>query len=218
MSGNSDAGKIVNSTISGNRGLEVIGGVLTDQPLLVSNSTVVFNCAFATRAGASDAVGIGVHADSGSIELQSSIVANNTICGSSASGPAARFDPAYDISTSAGVPLGGANSLVVTSAVALPPDTLRRDPLLGPLNSNGGRTLTHALLAGSPAIDTGNNTADLHYDQRGGGAVSANIDLPWTSRIVGGSADMQYLVSSRCRPRAHRSSSCPRMDAMPRQP
>jgi len=190
FSGNSESGKIVDSTISGNRGLEVIGGVLTDRPLLLSNSTVAFNCAFATRAGGSDAVGIGVHANSGSIELQSSIVANNTICGSSASEPAASFDPAYDISTSAGVPLGGANSLVVTSAVALPPDTLRLDPLLGPLNSNGGRTLTHALLAGSPAIDAGNNTADLHYDQRGGGAVSPNIDLPWTSRIVGGSADI----------------------------
>lgn len=30
------------------------------------------------------------------------------------------------------------------------------DPLLGPLQDNGGPTFTHALLAGSPAIDTGN--------------------------------------------------------------
>ena len=30
------------------------------------------------------------------------------------------------------------------------------DPLLGPLQNNGGSTLTHALLAGSPAVDGGN--------------------------------------------------------------
>jgi hypothetical protein len=30
------------------------------------------------------------------------------------------------------------------------------DPLLGPLADNGGPTLTHALLPGSPAIDAGN--------------------------------------------------------------
>jgi len=29
------------------------------------------------------------------------------------------------------------------------------DPLLGPLANNGGSTLTHALLPGSPAIDAG---------------------------------------------------------------
>jgi hypothetical protein len=33
------------------------------------------------------------------------------------------------------------------------------DPLLGPLQNNGGPTKTHALLAGSPAIDHGDNSA-----------------------------------------------------------
>ena len=39
------------------------------------------------------------------------------------------------------------------------------DPKLGPLADNGGPTNTHALLAGSPAIDKGNT--DLGTDQRG---------------------------------------------------
>jgi hypothetical protein len=34
-------------------------------------------------------------------------------------------------------------------------DVIGADPMLGPLAANGGPTRTHALLAGSPAIDTG---------------------------------------------------------------
>jgi hypothetical protein len=41
------------------------------------------------------------------------------------------------------------------------------DPLLTPLQDNGGPTLTHALLNGSPAIDAGDNTALPATDQRG---------------------------------------------------
>jgi hypothetical protein len=40
------------------------------------------------------------------------------------------------------------------------------NPLLGPLQDNGGSTLTHALLHGSPAIDQG-NSFHIHTDQRG---------------------------------------------------
>jgi hypothetical protein len=42
-----------------------------------------------------------------------------------------------------------------------------QDPLLGPLQNNGGPTLTHALLPGSPAIDAGTNTGCPSTDQRG---------------------------------------------------
>lgn len=41
------------------------------------------------------------------------------------------------------------------------------DPLLGPLQDNGGPTLTHALYSGSPAIGNGNNPENLPTDQRG---------------------------------------------------
>src|SRR5262249_37581050 len=43
------------------------------------------------------------------------------------------------------------------------------DPLLGPLQDNGGPTFTHALLPGSPAIDAGNNVYATEWDQRGEG-------------------------------------------------
>jgi hypothetical protein len=41
------------------------------------------------------------------------------------------------------------------------------DPLLGPLQDNGGPTWTHALLPGSPAIDAGSSVDTLTVDQRG---------------------------------------------------
>lgn len=48
-----------------------------------------------------------------------------------------------------------------------PGDLTNTDPLVGPLQDNGGATGTHALLAGSPAIDTGENTNCPATDQRG---------------------------------------------------
>jgi len=50
-----------------------------------------------------------------------------------------------------------------------PGDQINTDPMLGPLQDNGGPTLTHALLPGSPAIDAGdpNLTPPPFYDQRG---------------------------------------------------
>ncbi len=46
---------------------------------------------------------------------------------------------------------------------------LNVDPVLGPLADNGGPTKTHALLPGSPAIDTGDPivSAPSDFDQRG---------------------------------------------------
>src|SRR5262249_20072644 len=44
------------------------------------------------------------------------------------------------------------------------------DPLLGPLQDNGGLTRTHALLPGSPALDAG-HSGGLSTDQRGGARI-----------------------------------------------
>lgn len=57
------------------------------------------------------------------------------------------------------------------------------DPLLGPLANNGGPTMTHVLLADSPAINLGNNPLNLATDQRGTSF----------SRVVGGVADIGAL-------------------------
>jgi hypothetical protein len=50
-----------------------------------------------------------------------------------------------------------------------PTDLLNVNPLLGPLQDNGGPTFTRALLPGSPAIDAGDNTDAPDWDQRGPG-------------------------------------------------
>jgi hypothetical protein len=50
------------------------------------------------------------------------------------------------------------------------------NPLLAPLANNGGPTQTHALLAGSPAINAGFNFSGQLTDQRGG-AFSRSVGL-----------------------------------------
>src|SRR6266513_942510 len=63
-----------------------------------------------------------------------------------------------------------------------PGDQINTDPLLGPLQDNGGPTSTHELLPGSPAIDAGdpNFTPPPYYDQRG----------PGFSRVFNGRIDI----------------------------
>ncbi len=48
-------------------------------------------------------------------------------------------------------------------------DLTNTDPMLGPLQNNGGAVLTHALLPGSPAINTGYNFSGFANDERGAG-------------------------------------------------
>jgi hypothetical protein len=61
-------------------------------------------------------------------------------------------------------------------------DQINTNPMLGPLQDNGGPTLTHALLPGSAAINGGNPsfTPPPEYDQRGLGfprAFNGRIDI-----------------------------------------
>src|SRR5262249_1399111 len=63
-----------------------------------------------------------------------------------------------------------------------PGDRIDTNPLLGPLQNNGGPTFTYALLPGSPAIDAGdpNFTPPPLFDQRGPGfdrVVSGRVDV-----------------------------------------
>ena len=65
------------------------------------------------------------------------------------------------------------------------------DPMLGPLQDNGGPTFTHELLTGSPAINAGDPsfTPPPDYDQRGPGylrVVNGRIDI--------GSFEMQAII------------------------
>jgi hypothetical protein len=144
---------ITNSTVSGNTAAASIGGglfVRRPAALQISNSTL--------SANQSAEAGGGIWLASDSAELQSTLVYGNT----SGTGAA-------DIDDTRVLTIGGGNNLIgiAGASLTLPADTISTDPLLGPLAWNGGPTRTHALGAGSPAVDSGNNHAQLGSDQRG---------------------------------------------------
>jgi hypothetical protein len=150
-----------NSTLSGNAAQSDGGAIGTKfTALVIHNSTIAFN-----RAGikTSGSTGGGIFADGGNVNLESSIVAQNTDRGGQP-----------DLSPSTGTPFA-ANHCLIGSAAGLtnftPDQTttnlLGKDPLLAPLADNGGPTQTHALLAGSPCIDQGSNPDALTFDERG---------------------------------------------------
>ena len=70
-------------------------------------------------------------------------------------------------------------------------DQINTNPMLGPLQNNGGPTFTHGLLTGSPAIDAGdpNFTPPPLYDQRGPG-----YDRVFNGRIDIGSLEVQPVT------------------------
>jgi sugar lactone lactonase YvrE len=152
---------ISNSTISGNVAGNGASGICAENShapttLAVSNSTVAFNHDMGP-------VGFGIAVDNGSINLQSSIVANNT----EANFLLEDID-CFDCTMSGSDNLVQAfySNGVVPSAGLI---TLTGDPQLAPLGNRGGPTRTHALLTGSSAIATGANPKHLAYDQRGAG-------------------------------------------------
>jgi len=154
---------LLSSTVSGNNALTGdIGGVQMYGVAggRIANSTIAFNT---TNDTAHLKYGAGLHNLATAVELESNIIADNT----NNSGSVLN-DDVYG-STSAS--FNGANNLIVeTSGQTAPPDTISADPLLNPLASNGGETLTHAIRSPfSPAINTGNNDAAVSFDQRGPG-------------------------------------------------
>lgn len=69
------------------------------------------------------------------------------------------------------------------SMLSVPTDIFNQDAMVGPLHNNGGSTPTHALLAGSPAINggsfggcIGDDLTVLKHDQRGYPRPSSSID------------------------------------------
>ena len=149
---------ISDSTISSNLA-GLVAGVFNSGPsMLVRNSTIAFNSAQDEVIGAgSQHFAAGLYTSDAT--LQSTIIAKNVA------------NTASDLSAMVGSPLLGANNLImaVVSGTTPPAGTLVADPMLGLLADNGGPTFTRALLNGSPAIATGNNSARLSSDQRGPG-------------------------------------------------
>lgn len=139
------------STFSGNSGGKG-GAIYSKAPATIRNSTIAFNQGSQSFAG-------GIHSVA-NVAMYSSIVAHN------------RNDNAInaDLSFGSGGSLTGADNLVM-SVATFPPGVIvsALDPKLAPLGNHGGLTRTHALLAGSPAIDLGNNSGAFATDQRGAG-------------------------------------------------
>jgi hypothetical protein len=159
---------VMNSTFSGNTAawggairVAAVGGTL-----LLANSTVANNRA--TNQGG------GLSQGGGTVTVVSSLLATN------------RSSAGADDLLREGGTLNVAFSLVQGIRSATAPaingtnaqNLIGMDPRLGPLANNGGPTPTHALLAGSPAINRGINPLGLPADQRG------------RPRVVNGAADI----------------------------
>jgi len=152
--GTATVGHLVNSTVSGNTATNGGGGVATNAIIEIDNSTIAFNSAQSSTGGGGVLVGL-----TQPIGLYSTIVANNGAPGG------AKYDA--NLGSAQGTNVYGDHDLIVSANAALPAGTLRSDPKLQALRDNGGATQTHAVVAGSPAIDTGSNPRNLGHDQRG---------------------------------------------------
>jgi hypothetical protein len=182
------------STLSGNSTSGSGGGIRVGSGnVIIDNSTFSLNTAV-TGAGishtgtgtvtltsstlsqnfASNQGGGIFHTGTGTVVLRDTIVARNSAPMSSVDVMGALNSQGHNlIGNGAGGSGYGATDLVGTA-----PNPI--DPLLGPLEDNGGPTKTMALLAGSPAIDAGDNTGAPDWDQRGPGyprIVNGIIDI-----------------------------------------
>ena len=151
---------VINSTISGNASYGVVTGPSNTgiSRAFLSNTTVANN---------GRGIGTGGPTSSGtdSHTLKNTILANNGVnCSGGTSGSHLITSLGHNISSDASCPMFTESGDLQSIA----------DPMLGALADNGGPTLTHALLPGSPAIDaispadcTDTSGNALTADQRG---------------------------------------------------
>jgi hypothetical protein len=127
---------LINSTISGNESVRFGGGIHTRGAVQLANCTISNNT---TGEGGGIYVGPG-----GRLDYENTIIAGNSGGHGNCylSGPASQRGQA----------IIGANSNNLVADGSCDSD-LSGDPMLDSLADNGGPTLTHALLPGSPAID-----------------------------------------------------------------
>ena len=178
---------ISNSTLSGNSASFLGGGIYNDGAFSSTTTVTVDNC---TLSGNSAPEGGGI--DNGGFSGNPTLtVRNSTLSGNSAPSGGGIYNSATS-SGNATLNIGntilnagasGANIFndkgTVTSNgynlssdngggfLAAATDQISTDPKLAPLADNGGPTSTHALFAGSPAIDKGKDLSGTGKDQRG---------------------------------------------------
>jgi CSLREA domain-containing protein len=155
----SDLTHLTNSTISGNSNTygnsDDSGGIRNGNALTIAYSTIAGNSNPGIAAGI-------VNRAPGSVTIQGSIIAGNA--GGNCANAGALTSQGYNLSTDS------------TCALAQPTDLIAVPANLAPLAANGGPTQTHALLAGSLAIDAGGTgasgcpAADQRYIARPQGA------------------------------------------------
>jgi hypothetical protein len=157
---------ITNCTISGNSvsgsgdGFVYGGGLYNQGDLQIASSTIFYNSAPNGSAG-TFGFGGGIYSF-GDTSTDSSIIALNTSpTGPDVAGQTELQSLGYNV---IGNSVDATISSQPTDQIGTPDSPI--DPLLLPLADNGGPTLTHALQAGSPAIDQG-DPASLPRDQRG---------------------------------------------------
>ena len=153
---------IINSTISGNHALDpgicdggYGGGIANDRGVVNLINTTITKNEGQCRGG-------GIWQFDGTVTLSNTIVAkqwSSTDCREgffNAEGGNAQF-------ISRGFNLDSDR----TCGLDQPSDLPGVDPLLGPLQNNGGSTETHLPMAGSPVIDAGDASTAPGRDQRG---------------------------------------------------
>jgi hypothetical protein len=150
---------VSNSTFSGNSATLVGGGIFNNGNAMNTGTVTVSNSTFFSNSN-NGGFGGGIHNEDGTATLKNTIVAKS---------PSASGENCVGTITNGGYNLDSGTSC------GFPPQNSSKDPLLGTLTDNGGPTKTHALLAGSPAIDKGNSFGAT-TDQRG---------LPRPSNFVG---------------------------------
>jgi predicted outer membrane repeat protein len=198
---------IVNSTFSGNSAGDSGGGIATSS-VAIMNSTISGNSASNNGGGIaingqylvmitnSTFSGNSAPSGGGIYNALEHLQITNTILNAGASGENIFNDGGTVISHGYNVSSDNGGGYLTG-----PGDQINTDPLLGPLHNNGGPTLTHALLPGSPAIDAGNPnfTPPPFYDQRGQPFVRV-----FHGRIDSGSVETQP-------PRRPRPTPAPRL-------
>jgi hypothetical protein len=189
--------KMTNSTIFGNSTDGVGGGIWNFGTVETTNVTIVLNRADADGNGSGNAGGI--YNDSSVVLLNNTLLAGNALGAPGSDGP-------NDIGGS-DVDLSGSHNLIGHAATAGGLSNGVNDNIVGDggsgtidiatvvdtnLAHNSGPTLTHALVAGSPALNAGDNSkavdvdgAPLVYDQRGVDEEGTGFD-----RIVDGTVDI----------------------------
>jgi Chlamydia polymorphic membrane protein (Chlamydia_PMP) repeat len=173
-SGSPAALTVTNSTLSGNSASDG-GGIFNDGQEIGSATLSVIN---STLSGNSASLGGGGGIFNDGEDLgNATLMIGDTILNAGASG-ANIFNDLGTV-TSLGYNLSSDNGGGVLTGTG---DQINTDPMLGPLQDNGGPTFTHELLTGSPAIDMGDPsfTPPPDFDQRGPGfprVVNGRIDI-----------------------------------------